>query len=38
LLISSFSTFFRGSLRRKEFRLLVLVLIRGMVEVEIGVM
>ncbi len=35
-LIHSFSTLFRGSLRREEFRLLLaLVLIRGMVEVEI---
>ena len=35
-LIYSFSTLFRGSLRREEFRLLpALVLIRGMVEVEI---
>ncbi|MFP3138439.1 MAG: hypothetical protein RXS42_09545, partial [Nitrososphaeria archaeon] len=35
-LIYSFSTLFRGSLRREEFRLLLaLVLIRGMVEVEI---
>ena len=35
-LIYSFSTLFRGSLRREEFRLLpALVLIRGVVEVEI---
>ena len=37
-LICSFSTPFRGSPRREEFRLLLaLALIRGMVEVEIGV-
>jgi len=35
-LIYSFSTIFRGSLRREEFRLLLaLILIRGMVEVEV---
>jgi hypothetical protein len=39
LLISSFSTLFRGSQKRKKFRLLLaLVLIQGMVKVKIGVM
>jgi hypothetical protein len=35
-LIHSYSTLFRGSLRREEFRLLpALVFVRGMVEVDI---